>query len=268
MAAFGCCAVSGCMLFTSENAVARSANGNPLPPIQAPADAIQLDVMFVERPINDPLLGRALWEEMDQMIDIPAERRMNLHENGFRLGLAGTEAPPTLAALLEAGEADEFDQLEGFWQNHRYALRRGQKTEVDCSHHSADWSIVVARDGVTESKSFSSARGVLHLELAAIQDGWVKVHIQPEIHHGKGTIRRDAGESGWELKSRKEIDQVAAGGFSVHLNLNEMLVLSADDRAGERAGSFFFRREEDGRLMQRVVVFRVADLTRFELASL
>lgn len=267
VAGFSCAlSLSGCILFQGAQTLAQVSRESVLPDIKTPADAIRLDIMFVERPINDPLLSRGLWEEMDQMIDIPADRRMELHENGFKFGLAGTEAPPTLAALLEEGAAEEFDELNGFWTNRRLSLRRGQSTVVMCDHDASLWKLTLSADGRTTPENYDHARGVMKVELREINDGWVRVHVQPEVHHGAGSVRHEANENGWSLSSGQAIDTIVPGGFDVSLNLNEMFVMSADDSARDRAGNYFFRREDDGRLMQRVVVFRVADLTRFDVA--
>lgn len=260
------CAVSGCAIFGKDQSVAKAANENMLPQLKAPMGAIQLEVMFVERPVNDPLLGRSLWSEMDLMAGIPADRLMELYENGFRIGLAGTEPPPTLAALLDAGRIEDYDEVTGFWTNRRVALRRGAKTDVFCSNDPRPWSIDLSTNGTKEQAEFDKALGVLHIDLEDIRDGWVKLHIQPEVHHGEEAARREATENSWSLSSGKKVKTLNSTGFDVHLSLNEMLVISADDSAKGKAGNHFFRREDDGRLMQRVVLLRVADLTRFEMA--
>lgn len=261
------CAASGCALFKGDMLTAQATQNGGLPQLKAPMDAIQLEILFVERPVNDPLLGSSLWSEMDQMAGIPADTRLELLENGFRVGLAGTEAPPTLAALLDAGRIEDYDELTGFWTNRRIALRRSAKTEVFCSHQPHTWSVNLSTKGEQNAESFDLAQGVIRVELEDIRDGWVKLHLQPEIHHGQERVRREATESSWNISSGKNIKTLGSTGFSVHLSLNEMMVLSADDTASHKAGNYFFRREDDGRLMQRVVLLRAADLTRFELAT-
>ena len=261
------CALTGCAIFTADRHLTESDGKSLLPPIQAPLEAIQLEVMFVERPVNDPLLGRALWTEMDQMAGIPADRRMELHENGFKVALAGTEPPPTLAALLDAGRIEDYEDLRGFWVNRRVSLRRGAKTDVICSHEPRSWDVKLSSEGALTENDFDKAQGVLRVNLEDVRDGWVKVHVQPEIHHGEVALQRQVKNDQWNVSARQEIHPLNSTGFTVHLNLNEMLAISADDTAAGRAGNYFFRREDDGRLMQRVVLLRIADLTRFEIAT-
>lgn len=267
MVAVVACALTGCSIFDRDTTLTQQSDKSLLPPIQTPADAIHLEIMYVERPISDPLLGRGLWEEMDQLAGIPAETRLNLLENGFRVGLAGTEPPPTLSTLLNGGDPEEYDEVAGIWTNRRVALRTGAETDVHCSHAVGDWKIAVSRDGISTDRTYEQALGVIRVKLDDIEDGWVKLHLTPEVHHGVERMRREASDGQWNLSSSKDIDTVGTRGFSVHLSLNEMLVLSADDAARNRAGNHFFRREEDGRLMQRVIVIRVADLTHVQLAS-
>ena len=42
-----------------------------LPPIQAVPDAIQLEVFFIERPQEDPLLSTGIWKDVDQIGAVP-----------------------------------------------------------------------------------------------------------------------------------------------------------------------------------------------------
>ena len=41
--------------------------GNLLPPLRPARDALQIDVVFIERPLGDPLLGKTLWNDIDQV---------------------------------------------------------------------------------------------------------------------------------------------------------------------------------------------------------
>ena len=67
-------ALPGCLLFDwSTGWAGDSANGfknaslSRLAKMPAPKAAVTLEVVFVERPANDPLLGSALWDEVDQI---------------------------------------------------------------------------------------------------------------------------------------------------------------------------------------------------------
>ena len=64
----GLCALGGCSLFPGGSGVKSVDLRRPsLPPIQTSHDAVQLEVFFVDRPADDPLLGQTLWREVDQI---------------------------------------------------------------------------------------------------------------------------------------------------------------------------------------------------------
>ena len=256
----------GCAMFTNE-AVVRSTDSLLLPPVKAPPEAVQLELVYVERPVSDPLLGRSLWTELDQMAGIPHETRLNLLENGFRVAMCGSQPPPQLAELLKAGLQQEYDDPAGFWSNRRIVMRDGATTDVMCSHEPAAWDVDVVRDGVPDPKRYERALGFLRVDVSSVQDGWVEVQVCPEVHFGASKLRHEAAETGWRLKDGQNIEAVPGTAFRVHMNLNEMLVLSAAEGVPKRVGNRFFRRDDDGRLMQRVVVLRAAAVPRSQVVS-
>ena len=250
-------ALAGCAVFEGD-AVVRSSDTPLLPPLTASADAVKLELVHVERPVTDPLLGRTLWSQLDSLAGVPPDRRMALAENGFRYALCGSEPPETLAELLRCGMAEEYDDPAGFRTNRWLAMRHGTRTEVLCSIDPSDWEVDLVREGRAHPQSFPGARGFLSLEVTSVQEGWVEVRITPEIHYGAERVHYQDGEEGWSLGSGQRIETVPGTSFSVHMSLNDMLVLSAADLPGDRVGNRFFRREEDGRLMQRFIVLRAA----------
>src|SRR5262249_41472371 len=90
-------ATSGCSVFDPP-AVTRTAK--KLPQLRAAPGAIQLDAVYVERPIGDPLLGPELWRYVDQVAAVDAEARGPLRRNGFRVGLVGANPPIALQKML------------------------------------------------------------------------------------------------------------------------------------------------------------------------
>ena len=123
----------GCSLFPTGDAVSKAESRRlSLPPIRAAQNAIQLEVLFVERPADDPLLGPMLWREIDQIGAIPAETRELLQQNGFRVGHVGSSLPPTVQTLLGlvgAGDVGDNQNTKPLVGN-RKILPPGIDTEV------------------------------------------------------------------------------------------------------------------------------------------
>lgn len=233
-----------------------------LPPVPVPSSSVTLEVVFVERPVNDPLLGSPLWNEMDQLAGIPAERRLSLSENGFRIGLCGTEPPPTLDALMAEVDDAAYDDDSGFLTGRRFVLRPGGCSEVQSSVEPRDWAVEVHRSGAVEAAELPKARGVFRIELIAVEDGYAELRLIPEIHHGSPRTKPTLADAGWRYETAQPVTMLSEASFLIRLSLGELFVLSADETAARRVGNQFFRREEDGRLMQRVLVLRVGSIGR------
>ena len=233
-----------------------------LPPIPIPPSSIQLELLFIERPVNDPLLGSALWREMDQLAGIPADRRIALGENGFRFGLAGTEPPDTLEALLADVDETAYDDPDGYLAGRRLVLRVGACGDIESTTAAGDWSVDLTTNGRPEPIQFSNARGLFHVELRGVEDGYALLRLTPEIHHGGLLNRPTPSDGGWRYNKSQTVASLSEASFELRLSLGEMFTMSADDHAGSRVANRFFRCERDGRLMQRVLVVRVRAIER------
>ena len=83
LCATGCNLLNISTLFSSTESSGKSEL--KLPPIVASRDAVQLEILFVDRPANDALLGDSLWKQVDQIADMSADIRGTLRENGWRV---------------------------------------------------------------------------------------------------------------------------------------------------------------------------------------
>ena len=251
--------LSGCMAMSSASSATVE---RALPPVPIPPSSIQLELMFVERPVNDPLLGSALWREMDQLAGIPADRRIALGENGFRFGLAGTEPPDTLEALLADVDDSAYDEPEGFLAGRRLVLRAGAHGDIESTTAASDWTVELTRDGRLQTTTFAAARGVIRVELRDIEAGYARLRLTPEVHHGGVLNRPTPTDDGWRYSESQVVETLSEASFELRLSLGELFTLSADDHASDRVANRFFRCECDGRLMQRVLVVRVRSIDR------
>ena len=251
----------GCSLFPTEDAVSTVESRRPmLPPIRAAQNAIQLEVLFVERPADDPLLGPMLWREIDQIAAIPAETRELLQQNGFRVGHVGSSLPPTVQTLLGlvgAGESDNANSkpLVG----NRKILPPGIDTEVQTSEERESCQLKIVQGDQVKLHEYQSARSLFRLKSARLQDGWVRIDFQPEIHYGDNRVRHTPTEEGWAYRSRQNVDARHAHQFSLTMNVGEMAIITAAPDQPETMGDLFFCRDDHGIKRQRVLIVRVAD---------
>jgi hypothetical protein len=252
----------GCSLFPADDAVSKVESRRPaLPPIRVAQTAIQLEVLFVERPADDPLLGPILWREIDQIAAIPAETRELLQQNGFRVGHVGSSLPPTVQTLLgimgkdDIGDSSNTKPLIGS----RKILPPGMDTEVQTGEERESCQLNIVQGDRVKRQEYQFARSLFRMKSARLQDGWVRIDFQPEIHHGENRVRHTPTEEGWAYRSRQNVDARHAHQFSLTMNVGEMAIITAAPDQPDSMGDLFFCRDDNGIKKQRVLIVRVAD---------
>jgi hypothetical protein len=249
----------------------KSKDTNPLPPLTLSRDAIELEIVFVERPVGDPLLGSLLWNEVDQIGALDPEVRNRLRDNGLRVGHVGSTPPQALQTLLGLateipGDADRPTpkNLSG----RRVALASGTQTIIQTSPHLEECSVKIRDGDAATAEHYSNARGVLRLKAERLQDGWVELEFLPEIHHGSHHLRHTASSDGWKLDSTQLIEPLYRHRFTITANLGEMAVITVGGEDPESLGHCFFRTTEttnSSRLqIQRLLIVRLAGMKRID----
>ena len=89
----------GCQLFNGKwsDVVQRTSLLSGIP---AARNTVELEVIFIERPQGDPLLGKALWKEIDQIGALEPDVRNILQRNGFKVGVTASDPPDALRAMI------------------------------------------------------------------------------------------------------------------------------------------------------------------------
>jgi hypothetical protein len=258
----GLCVFGGCSLFPAADLSKNVRLNRPsLPPIQTAADSVQLEVFFVDRPADDPLLGPSLWREIDQIAAIPAETRQVLHENGFLVGLAGSSPPLAVQTLLNL--VTDYSSSETSSNKPMVGLRKllppGIETEVQASNPIEKCHVNIADGQRTKPRDYDNVRGMFRVKSARLRDGWVRIDFQPEIHHGDMKVRTTSTPEGWIYQNRQNVDVRHAQQFSLTMNVGEIAIITAAQDNPESMGDLFFRRGDDAGKTQRLLIVRVAD---------
>lgn len=264
------CLFVGCVLFPASSVTeAAPGQAGSLPNIQTSTDAIELELVFVERPAEDPLLGTSLWQDVDEVASAPVATRSSLAENGFRVGQVGSNPPAALQTLLGIAEEVGHNPVGGDKQlvGRRLVVRSGVETEVQTSPVYEKSHVVIVDGEVTEEHDYQNVRCVLRVKATRLQDGWVKLDFTPEIHHGEMRMRHCPTDTGWELKNGQQVETRYGNRFSVTLNIGELAVVSSEKHASETMGDWFFQTHRNGRTSQRLLLVRLADMTRLEKIS-
>lgn len=259
----GSAVLGGCSLIPGLDRENVSTNRPLLPQMQAGSGTIQLELIFVERSPEDPLLGPALWREVDQIGALPPRTRSTLQRNGFRIGHVSSNPPEALQTLL--GMVSEITDADADSQNllkgRRLVVQSGKETEVQTSPPLESCTIKLPEDEESE-RTFANARCVFSVRAVRLQDGWVRVDFLPEVHHGESVLRRQAAETGWILKGGQQVLAREAQKFSITLGVGEFAVITAEDGLEGTLGDSFFRTRDGDTKRQRLLVVRLADMGR------
>lgn len=221
----------------------------------APQEAIQLEIFFVERPPDDPLLGDALWRELDQIANLAPDVRSRLRQNGLRFGLAGTQPPYALSALMNS-PADAGQGRRTLRQE--YQMPSGVSHLFPCGQLPNPVAVTIDNDGSLRERSYSNARGVVRCRVERSQPGWARIEVLPEIHHGQFRMRPHATDEDWDWGGGQEVDSLYGQRFTVELNEGESLVLGAIGEQAQSIGSRLFRTSPQGTPIDKLLVIRLS----------
>ena len=261
LALLSCCALA-CDSLPFARSSAQQATAFKLPALTAPRDSVEVDIVFVDRPVSDPLLGKTLWREIDQVGTLSAEQRDAIREAGLLVGHVGSSPPDALQSLLNLTDEDQERQrreANGIPKTsaRRVALPAGTDTEIWSNEPVAQRTVTLA---VGKPLELTNARGLLRLKAERSQDGWARLDFMPELHHGQTGTRPFAAATGWMYRTQQEIIPCFAQHFSANLNVGEMLVLTCDRERSGTLGQSLFQFEDSSGPKQRLVVVRLAEL--------
>ena len=256
------CGVLACESLPSGRSSRETARAFKLPPLPVPRDSVEVEIVFIDRPAGDPLLGKALWREVDQVGTLSAEQRAALREAGIQVGHVGSSPPDVLQSLLNLAD-DEAErkrrEANGIPRTaaRRVVLPAGSDTEITASEP------VPVRDvDLPDGRhlELTDVHGMLRLRAERSQDGWARLDVLPELHHGQTKTRPFAAATGWMYRTTQEVLPCFAQRFAANLNVGEVLIITADrDRPGT-LGQYLFQFEDGTGPKQRVVVVRLAEL--------
>ncbi len=215
-----------------------------LPALQPPPGSIQLDVVYVERPVGDRLLGRELWQHVDEVAAMDADARRLLRQNGLRVGIVGATPPVALQRMLGLKsdftyepDAEQAKQLVG---RHFFLLSGGQ-TDIQISQPYPECALNLVTEETPAPFRFENAVCKFRVRATRLQDGWAQLEFVPQVQHGEDQQRYVVGETGWRFQSGQQIQSFFRQRFEVKLGTGEMAVITAEDDAAGTLGQLFFR---------------------------
>lgn len=240
-----------------------------LPQAPPARDAIRLEAVFIERPLTDPLLGDVLWREVDQVGTMPPEVRASVRSAGFRIGHVGSTPPVALQTLM-GYSADIEDHL---WNGNsrtklniqQFTLQSGAESEIPAHLKLYDFCEVVLENAPeAQPVQLSHVRCMLRVRATRLQDGWIRLDFQPEIHHDDNRLRITPTHDSWQNRTRQRIERLYDMQFSVDLSLGEMALITTREDAPDSFGHLFFVGPNPDAHLQRMLVLRLTDMRKVE----
>jgi hypothetical protein len=261
--------LAGCALFdsftvTDFKPALREDGSSELPSIVPTRDAVTLELTIIERRADDPLLGKPLWEDLDQIGTFSPETRLRLAENGFRVGYAGPTPPRALQSLL--GLTEEFvdphrpDESSRGVLIRRLTIPADMESEIYVGGPYAKCEARIRGTNGGSDRSYDDARCLLRVKARRLQDGWAEVELVPEVKHGSVAMRHVVDGSQWQFQNGQQRDTLFSQKFTLRLNKGETTVITAEPDEPDSLGHRFFRGPVETAPKQRLLVIRLADL--------
>lgn len=213
----------------------------PLKKIPTSKSAVTLEIIFVERPADDPLLGKQLWDEVDQIGSLAPADRDALAKIGVRVGRVGANPPRALQTLMGLS-TDVTSDEEKRLVSRRVVLPSGAETEITTGTGLPEpyAQIRLPANGESDLKSFENVRGVFRMKAKRLQEGWVRIEFLPEIHHGRVANRPVAAGGRWRYHTAQAIERLYNQKFALDLNVGEMVVITGEAEPADSVGRHFF----------------------------
>ena len=266
---------TGCRLLQQTQQTLGLRARSLLPDIPTSPDAMEVEIVFVERLVGDPLLGPQLWEEVDQIGSFDANVRQTLRDNGFRVGLVGSTPPRALQQLLRLQDdlTNSVDiKSRGELVGRRIVLRSGAETEIQTSPVQSNCTVAIHDTNGTTTKAFTKVVCKFRVTAERVQDGWAKLVFLPELHHGNVQVRPTAAAQGFQFRTAQIVEPLYSQQFALTLNVGEMAVISTDIENGRTTetgedesrltGHYFFHRTDAPAETQGLLVVRLANMSK------
>jgi hypothetical protein len=251
--------IAGCDLLDVSRS--QTAFKKTLEPVVAPQDGIELEVYFVERPAQDPLVGESLWSEVNEINGFDPQTQSRLKQAGIRCGIASSTPPFAIRALVSAQEIRNASQQT---RVQPVMVFSGRDAELESAVVNHPFHLAPAGPGGREPTQYDAARCVLRVSGERVQEGWVRLEFLPEIHHGHRQVRTVPTDHAWELQESQQIDPLYEQKFVAELNVGEMVIIGATGAGRDTVGRYFFRGGEPQPTTERLVIVRVRGMERIE----
>ena len=249
--------LSGCASLTHV-----SKESSILPAPKMSRDAVVVEMLTVEMPLNHPAEEEDMWKEVDEL-HLPVELRRRLTAAGIRCGIAGNELPLALQALIadvddDAQVVDEGGKSLSVTRPSRRRLqcRKGNRHQLLLADVQEELSVLWRDQGRVRGATYLDAQPLLVVRAFPQQDGKAKLTLEPQIHHGDARNRWVGRDGMFLMETSKERRQFEDLTMEVTLSAGEYMLVSST-RENQGLGERLFQIVGDDR-KKKVLILRLA----------
>jgi len=215
------------------------------------ADAVQMDVALIERPLGDTYLIQGLWVGADEQV-VALEQRAALEDNGLRIGQIGGIVPVDLQNMLTSERSCANPR--------RIRTAAGKPTRLTLGPELAECSFQLPMAGKPQAVKLNKALCTLEVVPTLTTDGRIKLKFLPQVLHGDSQQlpRPTADMTGWMLKEERPTERYTQLGWEVTLAPGEYVLIGGRYDKPESLGHQCFLRRDEANGVQRLLVIRTA----------
>ena len=243
-------------------------NTSPLTVLEKAPTQTELEVIFIRIPPRDQESTNVLWQEVDELA-IDAKFRRELHKNGFRVGIVGTQSSGEIQKILQsahrAGKGNfAMEKIGNLQSTHAISrkvfLQPGQQSELLASSIQKKFQMLEMQDGQLVGQTLNDGQAQFILEVLEGKDEHVVVRLTPEVHFGEFHNEYVPGEGMFRLDTSREKKRLARLQVDADLNRGQILIVGPRADQTGSLGHRFFNEQAADKSISKIMMIRICEI--------
>ena len=243
-------------------------NASPLTVLEKTPTQTELEVTFVRIPPRDQEATNLLWQEVDELA-IDAKFRRELHKNGFRVGIVGTQIPGEIQKVLQsahrAGKGnislEEMGNLESTHAiSRKLFLQPGQQSELLASSIQKEFHMLEMHDGKLVGQTLNDGQAQFVVQIIEGKDDHLVLRLTPEVHFGAFHNEYVPGEGMFRLDTSRDKKRLGRLQLEADLSHGQILIIGPQADQPGSLGHRFFNEQAVDKSISKIMMIRVSDI--------
>ena len=250
-------------------------NTSPLTVLEKAPTQTELEVIFIRIPPRDQESTNVLWQEVDELA-IDAKFRRELHKNGFRVGIVGTQSSGEIQKILQsahrAGKGNfAMEKIGNLQSTHAISrkvfLQPGQQSELLASSIQKKFQMLEMQDGQLVGQTLNDGQAQFILEVLEGKDEHVVLRLTPEVHFGEFHNEYVPGEGMFRLDTSREKKRLARLQVDADLNRGQILIVGPRADQTGSLGHRFFNEQAADKSISKIMMIRICEIPAGEITE-